>query len=207
MERARLLRIIRYRLGCSETAVLEDFATDIRMIYDVRYSFSKEQSKIFTDKTLDYPAILASSHTTLDILPNLRPDNEYTLLKHGDIIIDLTDTERMTLAMIKKCERCYADSGMSIVSTDNINKSIFLYWYLSLDEVVEYIDVNPVINIRTVPVPVDEYLISDVFVKRILDTMVIESSVKKNAIEISDRLREIRAKMIDDIKNKVGTCQ
>jgi hypothetical protein len=58
-----------------------------------------------------------------------------------------------------------------------------------------------------VPVPVSDYLISKEFTKIILDTMMVESSVMRNAKEISKRLKMVRSEILYDIKDKVAACQ
>jgi hypothetical protein len=122
-------------------------------------------------------------------------------------VLDLTDADRMTLILAEGCSNCYADAGMSIIVPKSISHSVFIYWYLTIDEVSAYIDVDPVNRIRKVPVPVSDYLISKEFTKIILDTMMVESSVMRNAKEISKRLKMVRSEILYDIKDKVAACQ
>jgi hypothetical protein len=207
VEQEKLELLLKERFGEVPTVPLEEFSEDIRMVYDVRYYYDSKSSYIITDKTLDYPIMQGFSDATVDRIRNLSPEDDYTLLQRGDLVLDLTDADRMTLILAEGCSRCYADAGMSIITPKDISHSVFIYWYLTIDEVSAYIDVDPVDRIRKVPVPVSDYLISKEFTKTILDTMMVESSVLRNAKEITKRLKMIRSEMLYDIKDKVAACQ
>ena len=207
MEKEVLQTLIRSKFNNIPTTTLQDFSEDIRMICDVQYYFSPEDSRILTDKTLDYPIIQSLDKVEIDELRNLAPEDNHSLLKNGDLVVDITDVDRVSLLLTDECSRCYADPGMFIITAKSTEHAVFTYWYLTLDEVSAYINVDPVTRIRSVPVPISSYLVSREFTKFILDTMIVESAVISNANEISDRIRMLRGEILEEIANKVGTCQ